>query len=203
MASERERSVFINCPFDKKYRKLFDALVFTIAYCGFNVRSALEEANSADVRMLKIIRLLEASKYSVHDISRVELDPDSNLPRFNMPLELGAAIGLRNAEGGRSGDHCLLILDTEAYRYQRFVSDLAGVDIKGHQNRAKQLIASVRDFLSRAVDDHLPSPTAIHASYRLFENTLPSLAHAQRQTLAELTYVDRLRHLSAFLAKNR
>lgn len=203
MASKRERSVFVNCPFDKKYRKLFDALVFTIAYCGFNVRSALEEANSADIRMLKIIRLLEASKYSVHDISRVELDPDSNLPRFNMPLELGAAIGLRNAEGGRSGDHCLLILDTEPYRYQRFVSDLAGVDIRGHKNRAKQLIASVRDFLSRAVDDHLPGPTAIYVSYRLFENTLPSLAQAQRQTLAELTYVDRLRHLSAFLAKNR
>jgi hypothetical protein len=163
----------------------------------------LEEANSSDVRLLKIIRLMEASKYSIHDISRVELDPDSQLPRFNMPLELGAAIGLRHAQGGGSADHCLLILDAETYRYQRFVSDLAGVDIRGHKSMPKKLIEAVRDFLSRAVSDHIPSPSTIHASYRLFEKTLPSLAKAQRQTLAELTYVDRLRHLSAFLAKNR
>lgn len=203
MGASRDRSVFVNCPFDKRYRKLFDALVFTIAFCGFEVRSALEEADSADVRMLKIIRLIEASRYSIHDISRVELDPDSGLPRFNMPLELGAAIGLRHASGGSSADHCLLILDEEQYRYQRFVSDLAGVDIRGHGGSPKKLIAAVRDFLSRAIDHHVPSPSAIYDSYRLFERSLPALAKAQRQTVAELTYVDRLRHLSAFLTKYR
>jgi hypothetical protein len=33
--------------------------------------------------------------FSIHDISRVELDDHSRLPRFNMPLELGADLGLR------------------------------------------------------------------------------------------------------------
>lgn len=202
MGGQRDKSVFVNCPFDKRYRRLFDALVFTITFCGFDVRSALEESNSADVRLLKILRLLKESKYSIHDISRVELDPKSRLPRFNMPLELGAAIGLRHADPTGS-DHCLLILDAEAYRYQMFVSDLAGVDIKGHANQPKKLIQSVRDFLSPKVVGHVPSPSTIQESYRLFERTLPALATEQRQTVAELTYVDRLRHLSAFLAKNR
>jgi hypothetical protein len=199
---DRDKSVFVNCPFDKRYRRLFDALVFGIAFCGFNVRSALEESNSADVRLLKILRLLEESKYSIHDISRVELDPKSKLPRFNMPLELGAAIGLRHAAAGGS-DHSLLILDAQAYRYQTFVSDLAGVDIKGHANQPKRLIQAVRDFLNPKVDRHLPSPSIIHESYHLFESTLPALAKEQRQTVGELTYIDRLRHLTAFLAKSR
>jgi hypothetical protein len=192
----------VNCPFDRRYRKLFDALVFTITFCGFDVRSALEESNSADVRLLKIIRLLKDSKYSIHDISRVELDPGTRLPRFNMPLELGAAIGLRHANRAQS-DHNLLILDAQAYRYQAFVSDLAGVDIKEHNNKPRRLVAAVRDFLCHFAHDHMPSPSVIHESYDLFEKTLPALAAAQRQTVAELTYVDRVRHLEAFLAMNR
>lgn len=199
MAFPRDRSVFINCPFDEKYQRLFDALVFSIAFCGFDVRSALEETNSADVRLHKILRLMRESKYSIHDISRVELDEDSGLPRFNMPLELGAAIGLREGSGS---DHCLLILDAQAFRYQKYVSDLSGVDIKGHANEAKTLIKVVRDFLSHFVPEHLPSPSVIHESYDLFERSLPALAKEHRQTVAELTYVDRLRHLSAFLSKS-
>jgi hypothetical protein len=202
LEADRDRSVFINCPFDRKYRRLFDSLVFAIAFCGFDVRSALEESNSADVRLLKIMRLLQESRYSIHDISRVELDPDTKLPRFNMPLELGAAIGLRHA-AGQKADHRLLILDAKAYRYQTFVSDLAGVDIKGHGNQPKKLIQAVRDFLNTCVNHHLPGPAAIHESYCLFEETLPVLAEEQRQKVAELTYIDRLRHLNAFLAKSR
>jgi hypothetical protein len=205
VGGERDKSIFVNCPFDKRYRRLFDALVFAIAFCGFDVRSALEESNSADVRLLKIMRLLQDSRYSIHDISRVELDPNTKLPRFNMPLELGAAIGLRGLRhaAGDKADHRLLILDAKAYRYQTFVSDLAGVDIKGHGNQPKKLIQAVRDFLNPCVDRHLPGPAAIYESYSLFEETLPVLAREQRQKVAELTYIDRLRHLSAFLAKSR
>lgn len=202
MGDNRDRSVFVNCPFDRRYRRLFDALVFTITFCGFDVRSALEESNSADVRLLKILRLLKASKYSIHDISRVELDPGTRLPRFNMPLELGAAIGLRHADAAHE-DHSLLILDTKAYRYQTFVSDLSGVDIKEHGNRPRHLISAVRDFLNPFSGGHVPSPSVINQSYTLFEKTLPALAAAQRQTVGELTYIDRLRHLAAFLATNK
>jgi len=202
MGGNRAKSVFVNCPFDRRYRKLFDALVFTITFCGFDVRSALEESNSADVRLLKILRLLKESKHSIHDISRVELDPGTRLPRFNMPLELGAAIGLRHADAAQS-DHSLLILDAKAYRYQTFVSDLSGVDIKEHDNKPKRLITAVRDFLNPFVDGHVPSPSVIYQSCQLFEKTLPVLASEQQQTVAELTYVDRLRHLAAFLAINK
>ena len=78
-AEDRDNSVFVNCPFDASYKTVFDAIVFAAAACGFQVRSALEIADSGELRLQKIMRLLEASRYSLHDISRVELDADSGL----------------------------------------------------------------------------------------------------------------------------
>ena len=199
----RDRSVFINSPFDQEYRPLFDAIVFTVLYCRYDVRSALEEEDSANVRLQKIITLLKASRFSIHDISRVEQDADTGLPRFNMPLELGAAIGLRASEHDVLADHQVLILDTERFRYQRFVSDLAGVDIRGHGGDIKNVIACVRDFLSTKEAGHTPGPAAIHKSYKLFERSLPRLARAQQQKVSELTYYDRLLHLRAFMDLQR
>jgi hypothetical protein len=34
--------VFINVPFDRRYKKLFDALVFAVHDCGFVAHCALE-----------------------------------------------------------------------------------------------------------------------------------------------------------------
>jgi hypothetical protein len=35
-------SVFINVPFDRRYKKLFDALVFAVHHCGLVARCARE-----------------------------------------------------------------------------------------------------------------------------------------------------------------
>ena len=50
---------------------------------------------SGDVRFDKIQRIVAECKFGVHDISRTELDQEHQLPRFNMPLELGVFIGAR------------------------------------------------------------------------------------------------------------
>ncbi len=88
--------VFINCPFDKQYQPIREAIIFAIFDCGFIPRSVLEENNSSDVRFEKIKHLISISKFGVHDISRTSLDSRNKLPRFNMPLELGVFIGAKN-----------------------------------------------------------------------------------------------------------
>ena len=92
---DRARSVFINCPFDADFQPLLRAACFTILACGYVPRCALDTIDSGAVRFSEIVRLIAACDLSIHDISRVELDNDSRLPRFNMPLELGADLGLR------------------------------------------------------------------------------------------------------------
>jgi hypothetical protein len=92
-APSYHESVFINCPFDGGYKRLFKATVFTVFYSGYVPRCALEIYNSGQVRIEKIFKLIENCQFGNHDISRTELDVDSKLPRFNMPLELGVFLG--------------------------------------------------------------------------------------------------------------
>jgi hypothetical protein len=47
--------IFINCPFDPEYQKLFEALLFTIFARGFRPRSAKEVADDAELRLNKFI----------------------------------------------------------------------------------------------------------------------------------------------------
>lgn len=199
MASARERSVFINCPFDGSYKPLFDAIMFAVLFCDFEIRSALEANDAGDLRLLKIVRLIGESRFSVHDLSRVELDQPSGLPRFNMPIELGIAIGARHLGDTRVRDHLLLVLDSERYRYQRFASDLAGIDIQAHGGEIDRVLAAIRDFLAPHVPEILPGASAIHESLQAFEATLPAIARSSRQRLDEITYLDRLHYIRTFL----
>ena len=191
--------MFVNCPFDAAYKPLFDAIVFAVLYCDFEVRSALEISDAGELRLAKIIRLIDESRLSIHDISRIELDQASGLPRFNMPIELGIAIGARYFGRSDRDGHVLLVLDTEQYRYQSFASDLAGIDIREHGGEIKSVIAAVRDFLTPHSDMSLPGAAAIGAAFDAFETRLPMIAAKVQQRPEELTFVDRLRHLSDWL----
>jgi hypothetical protein len=140
------RSVFINCPFDDDYVPIFEAIVFTTQALGFEPVSARIRMNSGEVRLLKIASLIRACRYSIHDLSRTELDPGHALPRFNMPLELGLDLGCKIFNTRYSGKS-LLIFDRERYRFQRYVSDIAGQDIAEHGDDPARAIGKVRDWL--------------------------------------------------------
>ena len=92
----RSPNVFVNVPFDDKYEPLFEALVFTISACGYRVRCALEDDDSGDIRLDKLVELIRECPRSIHDLSRIE-PGENDLPRFNMPFELGLALGAKNS----------------------------------------------------------------------------------------------------------
>ena len=94
--AEYGKNVFINCPFDDDYRPIFRAIVFTVAAAGYVTRCTLEHEDASQVRITKIFRLIADSALSIHDVSRTELDEANQLPRFNMPLELGAFLGAKH-----------------------------------------------------------------------------------------------------------
>lgn len=121
-----KENVFINCPFDKEYDPLFQAIVFTIHSVGLRPRCTKDITGSKN-RLKKIIELIGDARYGIHDISRIELDPKNNLPRLNMPFELGLDIGCKEL-GGDYVDKELLVLDSELYRYLKCISDIAGHD---------------------------------------------------------------------------
>jgi hypothetical protein len=145
MPVQYEDNVFINCPFDQEYKPIFYAIIFAIHDAGFVARSALEISDAAQNRFEKIVKIISESKYGIHDISRTELDPVNSLPRFNMPLELGLFLGSRKFGSREHRTKVCVILDKEPYRYQKFISDIAGQDIFSHDNDPRKAIEKVRN----------------------------------------------------------
>ncbi len=185
------RDVFINCPFSGDYQGFFEAIVFTVLRSGFEPRCARENDDGAEVRVDKICRIIAQCRYGVHDISKTELDPDSRLPRFNMPLELGLFMGARAFGGrGQSGKKAL-IFDRAAHRYQAFMSDIAGQDIHSHGGEIGGLIERLAAWLrDEARDPLVPVGRAMAAEFARFRADLSAIAASKRLEPGELTFKD-------------
>ena len=192
--------VFLNVPFDAAYKPLFDALVFAVLDCGSLPHCALEVQDSGQVRIQKIVELIGRCRYGIHDISRTEPDAKSGLPRFNMPFELGLFLGAKwfGAQSHRR-KNCL-ILDKERYRFQQFFSDIAGQDIKAHNNHVAQIIKLVRDWLRNTTPTvEIPSGSIIASRYEQFCRDLPILCQARGYHVEELIFNDYTQLVSRWL----
>jgi hypothetical protein len=189
--SDYDRQVFINCPFDDPFKPLFEAITFAIFDCGFLPRCALEVDDGGQIRMQKILSIIADCKFGLHDISRTELDSVNGLPRFNMPLELGLFLGAKSYGGARQQRKTCLILDRDPYRYQRFVSDLAGQDIRTHDDQPEKAVEVVRNWL-RSTDPGftMPSGTTIWKRYLAFRKKLPVMCRKLQLVEARLTFAD-------------
>ena len=184
-------NVFINCPFDSAYKELFDAMIFAVHDCGFIARCTLEEEDASEGRIDKIYNIISNCRYGIHDISRTELDEDSGLPRFNMPLELGIFLGAKKFGIEEQRRKKCLILDTERYRYQQFISDISGQDIKAHNDTPEVIVTVVRDWLRNASRrGTIPSGGIIWERYQDFIKDLPQMAREERLIAEELVFND-------------
>jgi hypothetical protein len=189
--ADSNRLVFVNCPFDDDIKFSLTPPFSTIIRSGFVARCALETDNAADNRLDKICEIIRECRYGVHDISRTEVDGDPALPRFNMPLELGLFLGARKY-GGR--DHRLkscIIFDRERYRFQRYISDIAGQDIHAHGGDRRTLIAELATWLrTQSRDPNVPGGGAIATEFEAFTAALPKIFEARRLHPAEVTFGD-------------
>jgi hypothetical protein len=184
---ESNCNVFINCPFDPEYSALFDAILFTVFCCGFKPRCAYEAGD--EDRLNRICSIIEECDFGIHDLSRTELNAE-NLPRFNMPLELGIFIGAKRYGGSHQRRKHYLILDTEKYRYQKFISDLGGQDPKEHGNSPDEAIMKVRSWLKSHSKHSMPGATAIQHHYSDFLAQRPALLLENKLTEEDAEYSD-------------
>ena len=174
MGQTPNRFVFINCPFDSEYRPLFEAIVFTICACDYSPCCALGIVDSAYNRLTKILDLIDLCDFSLHDISRTELNPNQ-LPRFNMPFELGLAFGRKKLP--RNGLAAkVMVLDRAPHRYLEFLSDLRGCDPVAHHDDPFRAIEHVRDWLSSQQPVPLNGPLHFNLWFRQFQDELPCIA---------------------------
>jgi len=140
-------NVFVNCPFDEEYLSLLRPLLFTIIYLGFKPRIALEELDSSQPRIQRIIGLITSSRYAIHDLSRLQAREAGEYYRLNMPFELGIDVGCRLFGKGQRTQKKFLVLEAERYRYQAAISDLSNSDIAVHGGDPESIVTEVRNWL--------------------------------------------------------
>jgi hypothetical protein len=184
------KAVFINCPFDDKFKPILRAIVFTVISSGYHPRCALDISDGADIRVGKIARMIGDCDWVIHDLSRVEIT--AGLPRFNMAMELGLHLGARLLGQGRHRRKRALILDAKPHRYDQVLSDISGQDIEVHKNKPNEAIRCVRNWLSGYSSPPLPGAEAMQGDYRVFQAEIPATLKRLRLSprLAQLTHND-------------
>ncbi len=162
------KNVFINCPFDRAFAPLLRPLIFTVIYLGYTPRIATERSDSGEARINKIREIVEQSKLSIHDISRIRSAQKNEFYRMNMPFELGVDIGCRFFKEGHAREKKCLILEKEKHRYQKALSDMSGSDIKNHNDEPEELVRQVRNWFVENEIQHADSGTKIWEIFNEF-----------------------------------
>lgn len=199
MVSNYDDNVFINCPFDIDYALNLQAITFTVYRCGFFPISALSEDNALHNRLSKIEKLVETSKYGIHDISRTELG-SSGFPRFNMPFELGVFFGAKKYGNKYQKRKNALIFEKTKFTYQNYMSDLNGIDTKAHNNDTSIIIQSIRDWLKTSSNRAaIPGHVTIIDNFENFQASLPAILTGLGLESATLTFNDLCLIIEEFL----
>jgi len=164
-----DHSVFVNCPFDVDYAPLLEAALFCVEYLGFTARLANESLESGENRLDKIVGMLRASRFSIHDLSRCRARQADEAFRMNMPFEYGIDVGLRRSGGGQPGEKEFLIFEHGQYDLKSALSDIAWQDVAHHDGRFERVIAEVRNFFRVEGNVHAPGPARLVADYATFQ----------------------------------
>jgi hypothetical protein len=107
-----------------------------------------------------------------------------------MPLELGMFLGAKRIGAGIQAKKSCLILDRDSYRYQKFISDIAGQDIRAHGLRLVGAVSATRDWLRSSSKKTLPGGRAIYQQYVKFRRQLPRMCRSLHLEMEEMTFND-------------
>jgi hypothetical protein len=161
--------VFLNVPYDEEFSSLY--IAYVVGLCQLDLVPHLAaEIPGGDRRLNKISQLIQSCRYSIHDLSRVELSvAPTAVPRFNMPLELGMTITWQELHPKL---HTLFVFESESHRLLKSASDLNGTDAYIHGATPEGIFRELRNAFLR---DRMPSVPDMLGVYRFVNNQLNAI----------------------------
>lgn len=128
-ATVQPNAVFLNIPYDQRFSRLYLAYIVGLTELGLEPRVTLG-IPGGERRLNRILALIQSCRYSIHDLSRVEIDRrPPRTPRFNMPCELGMTIAWQQL---KPEHHTWFVFESQNRRLQKSLSDLDGTDPNIH-----------------------------------------------------------------------
>jgi hypothetical protein len=162
--------VFLNVPYDAEFERLFLAYIVGVTAFRFTPHTTLEIPDTTR-RLERIQTLLQQCRYSIHDISRVQLSQSApRIPRFNVPFELGLAVSWSSMNPDR---HSWFVCDSERHRGLRSISDIAGTDINIHDGTIRGVMRELCNVFVR--QPVRPDVTVLMKLYRKLRLAIPEL----------------------------
>ena len=165
-------SVFLNIPYDAAFENLYLAYIAGLSSFGLKPRAALEIPTS-NRRLDRILKLIRECAYSIHDLSRVQLDRTPPLtPRFNMPFELGLTVALEKTVIPR---HAWVVCETKPFRLKKSLTDLDGTDPCIHDGTIRGLFRELGNAFVR--NRNQPIVDEMMTVYRILRLNLNQVLH--------------------------
>lgn len=165
--------VFLNYPFDDAFSTLEGALQFPIVAANLLPLCAKDLSAPDRPRLDMLVVAISNCHYSLHELSRSRGEGDDNFARMNMPIETGMA--MFHALHTQRRDHRCAFLVPTTHDYQRFASDLAGLDPKVHNNEEDLLVRVVYEWLRDVVPPtifNLHPTKSVVDQYHVYKNRL-------------------------------
>ncbi|MEK6711202.1 MAG: hypothetical protein AABZ64_11560 [Nitrospinota bacterium] len=124
-------------------------MAYIAGLCGFGlIPRATLEIPSGERRLERIFRLIRSCSYSLHDLSRVQVDRiPPPTPRFNMPFELGLVVACAKLE---SQAHKWFVFEARKHRLSKSLSDLDGTDPHIHNGKPRDLLTALTNVFVRS-----------------------------------------------------
>jgi len=175
--------VFLNIPYDVLFEPLYIAYIAGLVELGMVPTATLALSKSSVAgevpRLDRIFELIQSCSYSVHDLSRVELEtlkefPEHPTPRFNMPFELGLAVAWAKR---KQDNHQWFVCEAVQFRLQRSCSDLNLADAYIHEGRPEGVMRELRNAFSKPDDpaQKLPSVPIMMETYEALTAQIPAI----------------------------
>lgn len=163
------KGVFLNVPYDEEFSGLY--IAYIVGLCQLDLVPHLaSEISGGGRRLDRIFKLIQSCRYSIHDLSRVEMSvAPTAVPRFNMPLELGMTMTWQRLHPSR---HDWFVWESEPYRLQRSASDLNGTDAYIHNGTPEGVLRELSNVFWR---DRIPSVPQMLTVYGLVNSALNSI----------------------------
>ncbi len=178
-----KESLFLNIPYDSSFRELYLAYIAGISSFGLVPRATLE-IPGGERRLDRILSLIRSCTYSLHDLSRVQLDPrPPRTPRFNMPFELGLAVSWQKLKHAR---HTWFVFEAMPRRAEKSLSDVAGTDVYIHHGNVGGVFGQLCNAFVRLGQ---PTTQGMDEIYRRLTGLLPQLL---KQTAADSPFEARI-----------
>lgn len=159
----KQNAVFLNIPYDKKFDRPYLAYLVGLVQLRLEPRVTLG-IPGGERRLDRILQLIQSCRYSIHDLSRVELDRTARrTPRFNMPFELGLTVTWAKLHPYR---HTWFVCETQKRRVSKSLSDLDGTDLNIHDGT---VMGVMRELCNAFVRRSGPRPNVpqMMRTYRL------------------------------------